>query len=548
MERYTIGVDFGTLSARAVLVNVRSGETAAEREMAYPHGVITELPKGKPLWGGWPLQDPADYLAALEWMIPALLRDGGYPEVVGIGCDFTSCTILPVQKDGTPLCQLEAYRENPHAWVKLWKHHAAQPQAERLEALARKEAPGLMERYGGRVSAQWMLPKIWEILEDAPEIYQDAGMFLEAGDWIVLQLTGELRRNACAAGFKGFWDARQGYPAPEFLAKLDGRLEHLVRDKLPGETAAPWEKAGTLTPQWAARLGLQPGIAVAAGIIDAHAGVLGSGITGAGTMLLILGTSSCHILLSPEEKHVPGICGSCRDGILPGLYAYEAGQPCVGDMLDWFIRNNVPARYTAEAAARNIGLHQLLSEQAGRLRPGESGLLALDWWNGQRTPLVNNRLSGLMLGMTLRTTPPEQYRALVESTAYGTRWIVETFEHAGMETGELAACGGIAQKNPFLMQVYADVLQRPVSVPASGQCAALGAAILAASAAGVYPGPAEAAHHMAAKNGTVYQPDPAWREAYDQLYQEYKELSLWFAQGGNDVMKRLPDFAARLVR
>lgn len=532
---YTIGVDFGTLSGRAVLIETETGVLAALREKAYPHGVMTGLP-GRPGPGqGWALQDPADYLTVLEETVPALLEDAGVSpaQVAGLAFDATSCTVLPALADGTPLCRTEAWRDHPHAYVKLWKHHAAQPQAERIEALARAEFPGLLDRYGGRVSSQWLPPKALELKEEVPAIYRDGDLILEALDWLTFQLTGRLCRSTCAAGFKCFWDPEEGY-AP-LLARLDGDLPH----KLRGRMTSPWEPAGTLTPRWAERLGLTTQTVVAAGIIDAHAGVLGSGITESGKLLMMMGTSACYMLLSPQEQHVPGICGSCRDGILPGLYAYEAGQACVGDVLDWFIRNSVPAAWAEEAREKRISVHQLLSEQAERLCPGESGLLALDWWNGQRTPLVDDRLSGLMLGMTLRTTPAEQYRALAESTAYGARTILELFERAGMEVSEIVACGGIAQKNPFMMQLYADVLGRPIRVADSLQTSALGAAILAAVAARAYPSLPEAVRRMTGGGTKVYRPNQANETAYQALYEEYATLSAYFGQGENDVMKRL---------
>lgn len=530
-ELYAIGVDLGTLSGRAVLVNVQTGKIAAQAEKEYPHGVMTEL-AGQALPAGWALQDPSDYLAVLAEIVPLLLQKSGVPResVIGIGFDATSCTMLPAEEDGTPLCFREKYREHPHAYVKLWKHHAAQPQADRLEALAEKESPNLLARYGGKVSAQWMLPKILQILEEAPEIYHDAGLFLEVLDWLTLKLTGRLKRSSCSAGFKALWDVRQGYPSPDFLKRLDGRLEDLTSGKLRGGVSAPWEQAGTLCPQWAQRLGLSPKTAVAAGIIDAHAGALGSGAAGAGVLFMIMGTSSCHILLSPEEKYVPGICGSCKDGILPGFYAYEAGQACVGDLLEWFIQKNVPPQYADQARAREISIHQLLSQQAARLRPGQSGLLALDWWNGQRTPLVDSRLSGAMLGMTLRTTPAEQYRALAEATAYGARWILEVFEQAGIRIRTIAACGGIARKNPFIMQLYADILQRPIRASASEQASASGAAILAAVSAGAYETPADAVANMACREGAVYQPNPDCRAIYQELYEKYRRLAAFWVE------------------
>ena len=544
--RYVIGVDFGTLSGRALLVNVDTGEVVAQEEREYAHGVITAWGDRKRLPAGWALQDPADYLDVLEFTIPALVRHSGVPaeSVVGLAFDVTSCTMLPTRAGGTPLCAEDAFREEPHGYIKLWKHLAAHDQCPRLEQAAAERAPGLLERYGGKVSSQWMLPKVLQILEEAPEVYEAADLFLEVLDWLNYRLTGTLRRNSCCAGFKSFWDGSRGYPDDAFLRPLDGRLSGLFEGKLGGDVTAPWELVGTLTPEWAERLGLTTGAVVGAGIIDAHSGVLGSGITGAGTMLMIMGTSTCHLLLDREDRPVPGICGSCRDSVLPGFYAYEAGQACVGDMLEWFVENQTPVELWDDARTRCMDLHQLLSEQAGQLKPGECGLLALDWWNGQRSPLVDDRLTGLMIGTTLRTTPADQYRALMESTAFGTRMILETFEQAGVAVSDLAACGGIARKNPVMMQIYADVLKRPIRVAASDQSPALGAAVLAAAAAGAHDSVEQAVRAMTQPGNKVYLPDSQNGAVYDRLYRAYRELAHHFGRGGSQIMMELGELSA----
>ena len=538
-KTYVIGVDFGTLSGRAVLVEADTGYIAGQREAPYPHGVITHLSDSQPLGDGWALQDPADYLWVLEDTIPTLLREAGVQgeQVAGLGCDVTSCTILPALSDGTPLCRLKEYQDHPHAYVKLWKHHSAQPQAQRIEQMISDTAPGLLDRYGGKVSSQWMLPKTLQILEEAPEVYDACDLLLEAVDWLSFQLTGVLRRNTCSAGFKNFWTPGSGYPSRNFLTGLDPRLEELVSQKLRGPMAAPWEAVGYLTSDWASRLGLSAKTVVAAGIIDAHAGVLGCGITEGNRLMMVLGTSSCHMLLSEKEVNVPGICGSCYESVLPGYYAYEAGQACVGDMLDWFIRNAVPAEYAGQARERGISLHQLLSDQAGRLAPGESGLLALDWWNGQRTPLVDDSLTGMILGMTIETTPAEQYRALLEGAAFGAKWILETFEAAGLSVEEIVSCGGIAHKNPLMMQIYADVLGLPIRVSGSLQCAALGASVLAATAAGLYQTPVDAVKALTVLGSTIYRPVPNHAACYQELYHCYRAIAAFFGSGS--IMKEL---------
>ena len=526
MARYVIGVDFGTLSGRAVLVDAENGHIVAESVLDYPHGVMTEQGPA------WALHDPMDYLAVLEHTIPNVLMESGVKaeDVAAIGWDVTSCTMLPVLLDGTPLCRTERFKDDPHAYVKLWKHLAAAPQARRIEELAKAEYPGLLLDYGGKVSSQWMLPKVLQIAEEAPEVYQAADLFLEVIDWLTLVLTGTLVRSSCGVGFKSFWSQERGYPSADFLKQLHPLMEDLIEKQLRGPICPPWGAAGGLTEEWAKRLGLCPGTVIAASIIDAHAGLPGSGVAEEGILLMSVGTSTCHMVFSKEKHTIPGICGASKDSVLPDLYAYEAGQACVGDLLDWFVQNSVPTREWEAAKAQNIGIHAHLCEQAERLPPGANGLLALGWWNGQRSPYVDDRLSGLMLGLTIRTTPAEQYRALMESTAYGTRLILDTFEKGGVPIQKVMACGGISQKNPLMMQIYADVLNCPVYVTSQLQTAALGAAILAASAAQLYESPAQAVRAMTQPAETVYLPDEKRAAQYETLYQEYCKLAEYFAK------------------
>ncbi len=532
MEQYVIGVDFGTLSGRAVLVSPQGGGIIAQCVLDYPHGVL-EGPAP-----GWALHVPEDYLAVLENTVPSLLRNAGVSpgQVAAIAWDATSCTMLPAMADGTPLASLPDYRDVPHAYIKLWKHLTAADEARYIQETASRYCPELLEDYGGTVSAQWMLPKILQILREAPEVYRRSELFLEVTDWLTLALTGSLSRSRCCAGFKNFYRTTQGYPPAAFLKQLDPRLENLVSEKLRGPVTAPWETAGRLSPRWARRLGLRPRIPVAAGIIDAHAGLLGSGVTEAGQVLLAMGTSTCQMLFSRERRVIPGIFGMARDSVLPGLYAYEAGQACVGDLLDWFVRTALPAHVTE--AAKGTDIHAFLCREAAELSPGSGGLLALDWWNGQRSPYGDDRLSGLMLGMTIHTTPAQQYRALMESTAYGTRLILDAFQAGGVPIREVFACGGISRKNPLMLQIYADVLNRPIHIARQEQTTALGAAVLAASAAGLFPSPAEAVRAMTQPAETVYRPDAARAAAYDSIYREYRTLAEYFARE-NPVMHRL---------
>ncbi len=545
---YVIGIDFGTLSGRAVIVDVTNGAELATAVHPYAHGVIDEkLPdSGIPLEPDWALQDPIDYLEVLKNAVPqALAASGVSPEeVIGIGVDFTSCTMLPVTADGTPLCNLPQWRDQPHAWVKLWKHHAAQPEADQINAIAREQGfEDLLARYGGKVNSEWFLPKAWQILDEAPQVYEAADRIIEAGDWIVWQMTGVETRNACAAGYKGMWSKKDGFPPPAFLRALDPGLEHLVDEKMSHDILPLGARAGGLTAAAAAWMGLPPGTAVAVAVIDAHAAVPAATVSGPERMVIIMGTSNCHMVVSDEEIILPGISGVVADGILPGLYGYEAGQACVGDHFAWFVENATPASYQQEAEARGMSVYDLLEEKAAQLRPGESGLLALDWWNGNRSVLVDADLTGMMVGLTLSTRAEEIFRALIEATAFGTRMIIETFIENGIPVREIVATGGLPDQNRLLMQIYADVTGLPLHVAASGQTSALGAAmhgaVAAGAAAGGYDSLTEAAARMAGLRDERYLPISENQAIYQKLYEEYRILHDYFGRGDNDVMKRL---------
>ncbi len=545
---YVIGIDFGTLSGRAVIVDVTNGAELATAVHPYAHGVIDEkLPdSGIPLEPDWALQDPIDYLEVLKNAVPqALAASGVSPEeVIGIGVDFTSCTMLPVTADGTPLCNLPQWRDQPHAWVKLWKHHAAQPEADQINAIAREQGfEDLLARYGGKVNSEWFLPKAWQILDEAPQVYEAADRIIEAGDWIVWQMIGVETRNACAAGYKGMWSKKDGFPPPAFLRALDPGLEHLVDEKMSHDILPLGARAGGLTAAAAAWMGLRPGTAVAVAVIDAHAAVPAATVSGPERMVIIMGTSNCHMVVSDEEIILPGISGVVADGILPGLYGYEAGQACVGDHFAWFVENATPASYQREAEARGMSVYDLLEEKAAQLRPGESGLLALDWWNGNRSVLVDADLTGMMVGLTLSTRAEEIFRALIEATAFGTRMIIETFIENGIPVREIVATGGLPDQNRLLMQIYADVTGLPLHVAASGQTSALGAAmhgaVAAGAAAGGYDSLTEAAARMAGLRDERYLPISENQAIYQKLYEEYRILHDYFGRGDNDVMKRL---------
>jgi L-ribulokinase len=543
---YSLGLDFGTESVRALLVDTRTGRTAATAVELYRDAVIDErLPgTGERLPPDWALQNPADWLTGLERTIHAVLGHSGInpPDLVGIGIDFTSCTVLPTAADGTPLCQLPEFERERHAWPKLWKHHGAQAEADRVTAVAAARQEPWLPRYGGRISSEWLLPKALEIADHAPRAYTAATRIVEGADWVVWRLTGTLARNACAAGYKGTWHKQEGYPSREYLRELRKGFENLYESKIAGHVVAPGTRVGTLTPEWAARLALSPTTAVAAPIIDAHAAVLGGGVARPGTLVMMMGTSTCHLFMAGTERPVEGMAGVVEDGIVPGYFAYESGQAAVGDLFAWFAQHAVPSAYHTAAAERDMSIQALLTSRAEGFGPGSSGLLALDWWNGNRSTLGRSDVSGLLVGATLSTRPEEVFHALIEATAFGTRAIVESFTGQGLPLSEIVAGGGLT-RNAVLMQIYSDVTGRPIAVAGAPQASALGAAMLGAVAAGPAAGGhgtlTEAVEHMAPPPAQVYEPIHARRRQYDVLYGEYKRLYDYFGRGGTEVMRLL---------
>jgi L-ribulokinase len=539
---YTLGIDYGTESGRALLVDTRDGREVASAVHLYKNGVIDEhLPgSAKPLPPDWALQDPADYLDVLKNAVPAVLKQSGVNphEIAGLGIDFTACTMLPTLADGTPLCFLEQYRANPHAWVKLWKHHAAQSHADLINDTARRRGEGWLARYGGKISSEWFFSKALQILQESPEIYAASARLIEATDWVIWQLTGRETRNMCTAGYKAMVQ-EGGYPDRDYFRALDPRFEDVIDTRMGRDFAMLGARAGTLTEQAAAWMGLPAGIAIAVANVDAHVTVPAVQVTEPGTMVMIMGTSTCHMLLGDTLQEVEGMCGVVRDGIIPGYYGYEAGQSGVGDIFAWFVENAVPPEYHDQAKAAGLDLHQYLEQEAATQRPGESGLIALDWWNGNRSTLVDAELTGLLIGATLATRAPEIYRALIEATAFGTRTIIEAFEKRGIAIHRLVAAGGLPEKNRLLTQIYADVTGKPIALAGSPQAPALGSAMHAAVAAGVYPDIRAAAAHMGKLKTEVIQPIAAHQQVYDQLYADYTTLYDYFGRGTHDVMKRL---------
>lgn len=538
MEPLVVGVDFGTLSGRAVVVRVRDGAELGSAVSTYAHGVLDRaLPNGRPLPADWALQVPSDYIDVLTKAVPEALKAAGADpaDVIGIGTDFTACTMIPTTEDGTPLNEL--FPDEPHAYVKLWKHHAAQPHADRINELARARGEKWLPRYGGLISSEWEFAKGLQLLEEAPKMYAHMRHFVELADWIIWQLCGSYVRNACTAGYKGIYQDGE-YPSNDFLRELNPAFDTFVSDKLDHPLGQLGARAGGLTARAAEWTGLPEGIAVAVGNVDAHVTAPAAGVVEPGRMVAIMGTSTCHVMNGTELREVPGMCGVVDGGIVPGLWGYEAGQSGVGDIFAWFVNNCVPPDYHQRANAMDVSVHDYLTELASQQQVGEHGLVALDWHSGNRSVLVDHELSGLIVGQTLATRPEDVYRALFEATAFGTRTIIDTFIDAGVPVHELVVAGGLI-KNDLLMQIYADVTNLPLSVIGSAQGPALGSAIHAAVAAGAYPDIKAAAAVMGSVTRDVYLPIEANVEAYQEMFEEYQTLHDYFGRGANDVMRRL---------
>ncbi|HET8980379.1 MAG TPA: ribulokinase [Solirubrobacteraceae bacterium] len=537
---YCIGVDFGTESGRALVLDARSGEELSSHVVRYPSAVIDrELPSsGERLPGDWALQDPDDWVRVLEEGIPEAVRGAGVSaeQVVGLGVDFTSCTVLPVDGDGTPLCRLDRFRERRHAWPKLWKHHAAQPVADRLTEVALERGDEFLSRYGGRISSEWYFPKLIEIWLEDREVYDAAAAFIEATDWIVWHLTGRECRQSCTAGYKALWSPVDGLPpAAYFEAAYPGFSA--PEEKLGTEFVELGSRAGSLTAERAERLGLGEDVAVAVGNVDSFVSVPGAGVQSPGTFVTVIGTSICDMVVSPDEVRLPGITGVVRDGILPGLYGYEAGQVAVGDMLAWFVRT----------LGGDDSLFGEMEEQASELRPGETGLLAFDWFNGNRSILADADLTGALFGLTLQSRPPEIYRSLLESIAFGNRRIVDNFTENGIPLDQIVACGGIAERSPLTMQLIADTSGLPVHVPASEQIPARGAALFAAVAAGIYEDIDEAIEATRPSTARTYEPDRTATEVYDRVYAVYRSLYEMLGRSQVELLHELKRIRAEAV-
>ncbi|MBQ4561104.1 MAG: ribulokinase [Clostridia bacterium] len=537
MAKYSIGIDFGTLSGRAVLVDVADGSEVATAVLEYKHGVMDDrlCVDDISLPHDYALQHPADYIDVIKNTIPEILKKSGVhnSDIIGIGIDFTACTVIPVYSDGMPLCFSEEFNNVPDAYVKLWKDHSSLPYAEKLTETAKAQGMDFIDRYGGAISSEWLIPKIMLIADRSHDVYDKAAYFIDAADWIVWQLCGEQIRSSCTCGYKALWHYKYGYPPTEFFEKLDPRFKDLISQKLNAPILPIGTKAGRLTKYWADILGLNEETAIAVGNIDGHATVPAVKVTEPGQMLMILGTSACFMTLDERELDVREIAGCVKDGMIPGFYGYEAGQACMGDHFSWFVKNMMPYEYKLEAQKQGKSVIQYIFDKAAELKAGENGLIALDWWNGNRALPCQKGLSGTIIGMDLSTKPEHIFRALVEATAYGARKIIDNFRKYGLNINTIHAAGGIAEKNPFVMQLYADILNMDIKISGSAQAAALGAAIFGAVAGGVYSSVTQASEKIGKLKDIVYSPDPENKKAYDLLYAEFCRLYDYFGRENN---------------
>ncbi|WP_436944503.1 ribulokinase [Staphylococcus xylosus] len=521
---YSIGIDFGTGSGRAFLINTENGEIEEQYIRNYTHGTIEGELGGEKLPQNFALQNANDYMEIIETGIPTIIEKANISvsEIVGIGIDFTSSTVIFVDEQMEPIHNKSGFQDNPHAYVKLWKHHGAQDEADLLFKTALEGKNRWLGYYGFNVSSEWMIPKIMEVNNKAPEVMGVTANIMEAGDWIVNRLTGQNVRSNCGLGFKSFWEAETGFHY-DLFDKVDSDLSDIVRTKVDAPVVSIGDSVGTLCKEMAEKLGLSPDTQVSPFIIDAHASLLGIGSEKDKEMTMVMGTSTCHLMLNKEQHKVPGISGSVKGAIIPDLYAYEAGQTAVGDLFE-YVAKQAPYDYVKAAESRGISIFDLLNEKAAQLYPGESGLIALDWHNGNRSVLSDSNLKGSLFGMTLQTRHEEIYRAYLEATAFGAKMIMQQYQGWQMEVDHVFACGGIPKKNGLLMEIYANILNKKITVIDSEYAPAIGAAILGAICGGAHSDFNSAIEAM--KEPVLYQvePDPQQARTYKKLFSAYKEL------------------------
>ena len=529
---YVFGYDFGTLSCRLTALDLSNGNLVFSHNFEYPHGVISEkLPDTNiTLPPEWCLQHPSDWLDACTALSRKMLDTTGIDgaEVKSIGIDFTSCTLVPVAADGSALCMHKDFYNRPHAWPKLWKHHAAQECAEELEKEAKTHSTWLKDYFGNNVSSEWVFPKILQVIKEDYECYKSTDMYMEALDWLPFVLSGNNTRCTAGLGVNAFWVKGKGFPDRSFFKAIDPRFADVIAEKMKGKEVLVGQAIGKLTPEMADRMGLSTETVICSGHSDSAVAGCGAGATESGDMLLVMGTSTCHQMIFKDYHAFDGVCAIAGDGMVPGYYSYESGQPASGDVFQWYVDNCLPKEYEEEAAGQKISLLHLMDTKAGALKPGESGLIALDWLNGNRSILANYNLSGIIVGLTLATKPEEIFRALVEANLFGSRKIIENYRTNGITINRLFAVGSLAVKSPFVMQVLADILGDTIIVPKVENVPAMGSAVCAAAALGAenggYATVQEAAAALIPKECLVYKTDAENHRIYNELYAYYNKL------------------------
>lgn len=536
--QYVLGVDYGTLSCRVIVANAQNGQVMGACAMDYPHGVMERaLPDGTPLSGAdWALQHPRDYWDTLVHCVPGALKSAGVraQDVFGLALSPTACTLMPVDAQLRPLCFDPAFSAHPHAYVKLWKHHRAQRYADQMTEAALARGEKWLPAYGGKISSEWAQPKMLEVYAEDRAVYDQADRFMQFSSWIEALLTGESNaRGGGVAAFKALRPSGAGFPSDNYFAAVHPELTRMVHEKLRGTFFAPGARIGSLTADMAARLGLCPGIAVGAGHTDAHCAAYGVGVCDEGDSMMVLGTSLVTHFISTTQAFVPGVGAAMPDGLVPGFTCYTAGQPCAGDMLDWFLQNALPGTHSPAEA------HAQLTRLAAAQSPGECGLLALDWWGGNRSPLANSALSGALIGLTMNTRPHDIYRALLDGIALDQRLMRDHYAARGLHVKRTVACGGMANKNPLLMQILSDVLNAPIEISSAAQASALGAAMCAATAAGAYSTLQSAIRTMRAGIAQTVRPDSQNAKAYLPLYRRYRLLYEFFGREHPQIMAEL---------
>lgn len=540
MRKYTIGIDFGTLSARAVLMDVQNGDILETSVCEYKHGVFDrELPSGKKLSPKTALQVAEDYKEALIFTVRDVISKARITvdSIVGLGIDCTACTILPVDKDMQPLTAQVKYQNEPHAYVKLWKHNSATIEGDKITQLAKTRGENWLARYGGKTSGEWTFAKLLQICEENPELYDDTYMFMNCSDWLVYLLTGKIVNNENMASYKWLWNEETGFPDANFFNELHPKMSDVVETKIPQNMAKTATSAGKINEKGSKLVGLLSGTIVSTPVIDAHASMPALGIINEGMLMMVVGTSGAYLVHSKDKKIPKGIMGCAKDSIVPGMYSYEAAQACCGDHLDWYIKNCIPASYTEEAQNQGVNIHQYLRQKAQKLEIGESGLVCLDWFNGNRSIIKDLGLTGAIFGLTLQTKPEEIYRALMEGAIFGTKRIIDNFRENGIEINEIIATGGIAEKDEMYMQICADVFNCEVKVSKTNMSAAKGSAIYAAVALNVYPNLHSAVEALVVKEYKIFRPIAKNVEPYKKLYEKYVKFHDYFGNENNDLLR-----------